>query len=125
MNLLLDTHVLLWWLGDESKLSKKAKEAIASGENRVFVSAVSIWEIVIKEALGKLQVPRNFREVLNTEIFLQLDITANHAFACRELPPLHRDPFDRLLIAQALVERFTLISSDSQFRRYKIPLLPT
>ena len=79
MNLLLDTHVLLWWLDDHPTLSKKAKAAIADGENLVFVSAVVIWEIRIKQALGKLEIPRNFQRVLDDQPFEMLDITVEHA----------------------------------------------
>jgi PIN domain nuclease of toxin-antitoxin system len=123
MNLLLDTHVLLWWLDDNTRLSARAKTAITNGENVVFVSAVTIWETRIKEALGKLKLPRNFRSVLETQPFIMLDISAEHAHAIAKLPAHHRDPFDRMLIAQAQVERLTLITSDTRIKQYKVSVL--
>jgi len=123
MNLLLDTHVLLWWLDDHSTLSKKIKAVIADGENPVFVSAVVIWEITIKQALGKLEIPRNFRRVLDDQPFEMLDITVEHVHAVGDLPAYHRDPFDRMLVAQAKVERLTLVTRDIRLKKYKIPLI--
>ena len=90
MNLLLDTHVLLWWLNDHPTLSKKSRAAIADGKNPVFVSAVAIWEIRIKEAIGKLEIPRNFKRVLERQPFETLDITVEHAHAVKDLPMHHR-----------------------------------
>jgi len=123
MNLLLDTHVLLWWLDDHSTLSKKIKAVIADGKNPVFVSAVVIWEITIKQALGKLEIPRNFRRVLDDQPFEMLDITVEHVHAVGDLPAYHRDPFDRMLVAQAKVERLTLVTRDIRLKKYKIPLI--
>ena len=120
MNLLLDTHVILWWLDDHATLSTQAKETIADGRNMVFVSAVSIWEIRIKNTLGKLEIPANFREVLEQQAFEMMPMTADHAHFIGELPWHHRDPFDRMLIAQALFERFTLVTRDRRFNRYKV-----
>ena len=123
MNLLLDTHVLLWWLDDNPTLLIKAKEAIADGGNMVFVSVATIWEIRIKQTLGKLKIPANFRNVLEQQAFEMLSITADHAHLIGELPAHHRDPFDRMLIAQALFEGFTLITRDSRFKRYKVSII--
>jgi PIN domain nuclease of toxin-antitoxin system len=123
MKLLLDTHTLLWWLDDNPTLSKKAKAAIADGKNLVLISAVVIWEIRIKQALGKLEIPANFREVLNEQPFKMLDITVGHAFAVGDLPEHHRDPFDRMLVAQSKVEGLTLVSRDSRLKKYKIPFI--
>ena len=123
MTLLLDTHVLLWWLDDHPTLSKKAKAVIADGKNLVFVSAVVIWEIRIKQALGKLQIPKNFRKVLGDQPFEMLDITVEHAHAVGDLPAHHRDPFDRMLVAQAKVEGLTLMTRDTRLKKYKIPLI--
>ncbi len=123
MNLLLDTHVLLWWLDDNPTLSEKARTAIADPENLVLISAVVIWEIRIKHALGKLEIPNDFRYVLDREPFEMLDITADHAHAVGDLPPHHRDPFDRMLVVQAKEEGLTLISRDALLERYKIPLI--
>lgn len=123
MNLLLDTHALLWWLDDNPTLSRKARAAITDGRNLVFVSAVVIWEIKIKQALGKLEIPSNFRKVLDDQAFKPLDITGEHAHAIGDLPPHHRDPFDRMLVAQAKTEGFTLVTRDTRLKEYKIPLL--
>jgi PIN domain nuclease of toxin-antitoxin system len=120
MNLLLDTHALLWWLDDNPTLLTGAKEAIADGGNVVFVSAVTIWEIHIKRALGKLRIPGNFRNVLEQQAFEMLPVTADHAYFIGELQPHHRDPFDRMLIAQALFEGFTLITRDDIFKLYEV-----
>jgi PIN domain nuclease of toxin-antitoxin system len=123
MNLLLDSHALLWWLLDDPELATKAREAIGDGDNLVFVSAASIWELRIKQALGKLDLPEDFREVLATQSFLSLDVSAEHALAVGDLPAIHRDPFDRMLIAQAKLERLTLVTRDSRLKGYGVPLL--
>ena len=123
MNLLLDTHVLLWWLNGHPTLSKKSQYAIADGKNLVFVSAVVVWEIRIKEALGKLEIPQNFKKVLESQPFEMLDITVEHAHAVRALPVHHRDPFDRMLVAQAKVEGFTLVTHDVRLKKYKVSLI--
>ena len=125
MNLLLDTHALLWWLDDNPTLSKKAREAISDGGNMVFVSAAVIWEIRIKQALGKLEIRSDFREALNNQAFEMLAITADHAHLIEELPPYHRDPFDRMLIAQAKFEGLTLVTRDKNFIKYNVPILKT
>ena len=120
MNLLLDTHVLLWWLDDEPSLSEAAKSTISDGKNGVFVSSAVIWEIRTKQALGKLEIPPNFRQVLDQQPFEMLAITAEHAHTVGDLPAIHRDPFDRMLVAQAKVEGFTIVTRDSIIEQYKI-----
>lgn len=123
MKLLLDTHFVLWWLEDAPTLSVRARRVIADGRNRVAVSAVVIWEIRFKAALGKLTLPEDFREALETQRFDWLAITAPHAHEVGTLPPHHQDPFDRMLVAQARVEGLTLVTRDPQFNSYGIPLL--
>ncbi len=123
MNLLLDTHALLWWLDDQPTLSEKARAAIANPQNVVLISAVVIWEIRIKQALGKLKVPRNFRKVLDEQPFEMLDITADHAYKVGDLSSHHRDPFDRMLVAQAKAEGLTLITRDTHLKRYRISII--
>ena len=113
MKLLLDTHILLWWLDNNPALSETAIDAISSSDNIVFTSTASIWEIVIKEALNKLVLPDNFKEVLQKEPFQNLDITTEHAYAVSQLPPHHQDPFDRILIAQSIVENLTFVTDDA------------
>lgn len=123
MNLLLDTHALLWWLDDNPTLSAEARDAIADGRNLVFVSAVVIWEVRIKQSLGKLQLPSNFREVLDSQAFDELPLTVDHSHRLAELPPLHRDPFDRMLVAQAMAERLTVVTRDPNIARYPVRVL--
>lgn len=123
MNLLLDTHVLLWWLDDNPTLSAEARAAISEPANIVFLSSAVIWEIRIKQSLGKLKVPKNFREVLEAQPFKMLDITSEHAHKIISLADYHRDLFDRMLIAQTMVERFTLITRDENIMKYKVPVI--
>ncbi len=123
MNFLVDTHVLLWWLDDNPDLSAKARAVIADGEHLVFVSAATIWEIRIKQALGKLEVPRNFQEVLGSQSFEMLDITADHAHAIGGLADHHRDPFDRMLVAQAKTEGLSLVTRDRHLKKYNIAIV--
>ena len=123
MNLLLDTHTLLWWLDDNPALSVEARDAIADGSNVVFVSAVVIWEIRIKQALRKLKIPRNFREVLDRQAFDHLPLTVDHAHLLADLPPHHRDPFDRMLVCQAMAERLTIVTRDPDIPRYRVRTL--
>ena len=123
MNLLLDTHVLLWWLDANPTLSEKANSTIADGNNLVLISSAVIWEIRIKQALGKLEIPSSFRQVLDQQPFEMLAITAEHAHAVGDLPAIHRDPFDRMLIAQAKVERLTIVTRDTIIEQYNIPII--
>ncbi|MDZ7674314.1 MAG: type II toxin-antitoxin system VapC family toxin [Acidimicrobiales bacterium] len=122
MNLLLDTHTILWWLaGDE--LDGEATTVIADADNLVVASAVSIWEIEIKRRLGKLDVPDTLTEAIPKAGFEPLDIGFEHAAAAGRLPLHHRDPFDRMLVAQAQLEHLTVVSRDRTFERYDVPLL--
>lgn len=125
MQLLLDTHVVLWALADDARLGAAAKRAITDGENLVFVSAVSAWEITIKRALGKLRAPEDLAAQLGLAHFETLSMTVEHASAVGALPDLHRDPFDRMLVAQARVETLTIVTADPQVRRYDVPTLST
>jgi len=120
VRLLLDTHVLLWWLSDEEKLTSEARDAIADPENTIYLSAVVVWEIRIKEAIGKLSLPDAFIETLARQAFVELPITVEQANEISRLPDIHRDPFDRLLIAQAVVEDLTIITRDSVIPDYPV-----
>ncbi len=110
MNLLLDTQIVIWIFSQDPKLSETTKELIRNGGNDVFVSAVTAWEIAIKKAIGKLKAPDNYLEGLKLYRFTPLDITTAHALSVEDLPLHHQDPFDRLLIAQAKFENFTIIT---------------
>lgn len=123
MKLLLDTHVLVWWMFDAPELPAKARAAIADPENVIFVSAASIWELQIKSALGKINLPANFDEILTTEAFENLAVTWAHAHAIRALPPHHKDPFDRMLIAQARCEKLVLLTHDKIVKQYDVEYL--
>jgi PIN domain nuclease of toxin-antitoxin system len=121
MTLLLDTHVFLWWLDDPRKISAAARQAIGNGRNTVFVSAVVIWEIVIKKSLGKLKAPGDLDHAIAANQFIPLPVTIPHVLALEKLAEHHRDPFDRLLIAQAFEEGLTFITRDEHAARYQVP----
>mgnify|MGYP005651064283 FL=1 len=123
MNLLLDTHLLLWWLNDDAALSDPARDVIANGSNTISVSAVVVWEIRIKQAIGKLELPDNFTTVLAAQPFDDLDVTSAHAHEAANLPLHHRDPFDRMLIAQVRAEKLRIMSGDQAFAAYDVPLI--
>lgn len=122
MRYLLDTHALLWWVSEPALLSKEALAVLEDGNTTVYVSAVSAWEIVVKRALGKLDVTDKIFDVIE-EQFVELPVFIAHTKTLAKLPSHHKDPFDRLLIAQAKTEGMTLISRDTEFVRYKVPLL--
>ena len=117
---LLDTNILLWWFYSHPNLGSQAKDLIQNPENSIFVSAASVWEISIKMGKGNFAVPDNFTELLYDEGFTELNITHLHAMHVLELPLHHSDPFDRILISQALVENLTLISTDNKFSLYTV-----
>ena len=124
MRLLLDTHILLWWLADDPRLPAQAAAAIAEPDTEVVVSAASAWEISIKQAAGRLDAPYDLLEAVAANEFGTLAITADHAIAAGRLPAHHPDPFDRMLIAQAHIEGFTLVSIDGRLSDYEVALLP-
>lgn len=123
MKLLLDTHVLLWWLDDPSKISESTRKQIADLENEVLVSAVSCWEIAIKRGLGKLTAPNGLNASIQQCGFVELAISSVHALRTETLPFHHRDPFDRMLIAQSICESATIVTQDRLFQSYGIPLI--
>ena len=124
MNLLLDTHVVLWWLAGDPRLRGPSREAIEARENQVAISAASVWEAAIKRALGKLMFePVEWRETANSQGFNELPVRTEHAWFASELPRHHDDPFDRMLIAQAIVEGLTVMTGDRMFERYSVPTL--
>ncbi len=126
MNLLLDTHVFLWAVDNNPNLSQAAREAIMDGHTIVYVSAATAWEITIKRAIGKLKVPQSdYLEELRLHRFTPLSITTEHALAAETLPPHHKDPFDRMLVAQALEEKLTLVTRDSRMKVYDVRIIAT
>jgi PIN domain nuclease of toxin-antitoxin system len=121
--LLIRYTPLIWWLSDDTILSPQARTAITDADNIIFVSAVTAWEITIKKALGKLDAPDNLdQEIINSR-FEPLPITVLHALTVGKLPLHHKDPFDRLLIAQAQIEELTVITRDEHIRKYRVSYL--
>ena len=121
MNFLLDTHVLLWAAGQPERLSRKTRSLLNDPANSLLFSAVSLWEIVIKRKLERDDFAVDHRELRRASLdngYEELAITSMHAFAVEDLPPLHKDPFDRMLIAQSRVEGITLLTRDAQLLRY-------
>jgi PIN domain nuclease of toxin-antitoxin system len=127
MRLLLDTHVLLWWHDQPARLTETAYDAINDLGNDVFISVVNGWEIQIKAQLGKLTLPKPLHVILQEEQvtngFRLLPVTIEHVYALDSFPLHHRDPFDRLLIAQAHQEGLTLVTHDPKLSPYSVPLL--
>lgn len=124
MKLLLDTNVLIWTLLEQHRLSSSAADAIEDEKNDIFVSVVSAWEIEIKVAKGKLRAPSDLKTTLGEQRFDLLQVTLEHVLAVKSLPSHHKDPFDRMLIAQAQLGGLTLVTSDKEFRRYPVATLP-
>jgi PIN domain nuclease of toxin-antitoxin system len=127
VNLLLDTHALLWFLGGDSRLSTSARAAIENLENTRLFSVASAWEIAIKTSLGKLSLTGPFHELIPVQLRANgiqlLPISPDHLNGLLTLPFHHRDPFDRILVSQAIVESATLVSADATLDRYGIPRL--
>jgi PIN domain nuclease of toxin-antitoxin system len=117
-HLLLDTHVVLWAFSDPARLSAPVRDAIADPRNVVAVSSATVWEVAIKCAIGKLAVPPGFGKECVERGFDPLDITFAHAEAAAALPPVHADPFDRMLAAQAAIEGLELVTADPVFEQY-------
>ena len=119
MRVLLDTHILLWWLSDDRRLPKDAEKIIKDGDNLVYVSAASVWEIAIKATLGQIKAdPFAVQESIAPSGLLNLPVTGTHAAHVSRLPHHHRDPFDRMLVAQSLVEPMRLLTTDRLLARY-------
>lgn len=118
MRLLLDTHIFLWWVKEDKRLSKTTINSIKEAEE-VYISSASVWEIVIKMGLGKISVDIKalIQEIHNSH-FLELPVTSQHAAAILRLPDIHRDPFDRMLVAQAISEPLVFLTADHQLKKY-------
>ena len=122
MSLLLDTHVVLWWLTDDPTLAAEIKERL-DHESDVYLSPATIWEVAIKQSIGKLDKPTDLAERIRDSGFRHLNITAEHGIIAGRLPLIHRDPFDRMLIAQAQVEHLTLVTRDAEIPKYDVDTL--
>lgn len=118
MKIILDTHILLWWLCNSPKLSEENRVAIASPKNLLYVSVVSVWEVEIKRGLSKIVLPLAWTEQIERGGFRLLSITLEHILQLRNLPAIHRDPFDRLLVAQTQMEGAQLLTQDATVLRY-------
>jgi len=124
MNLLLDTHAILWAVNNNPNLSRAVREAIVDGHNIVYINAATAWEISIKRALGKLRIPESDHlEELRLHRFMPLSITTEHALTVENLPPHHKDPFDRMLIAQAQGEKLALVTRDLRIESYDVQII--
>ena len=127
MRYLLDTHIFLWWVLNNPKLDESARDAIEKQENDVYVSAASTWEMIIKHSIGKLSLPGTPEDFIQEQLLLNdmlpLPISIGHTLALAELPLIHKDPFDRMLIAQARSEGLVLITDDPLIKHYTVEIL--
>jgi PIN domain nuclease of toxin-antitoxin system len=123
MSYLLDTHTFIWWIEDNLNLSYQSKQIISNPNNLIFISAVNTWEITIKKSLGKLNVPSNLEEIILQCGFDILPIAIKHTLFIENLDKHHDDPFDRLLISQAIIENLTIITRDEKIIKYKVPYI--
>jgi PIN domain nuclease of toxin-antitoxin system len=123
VRLLIDTHTFIWWMDASSALSAVARAAIADPVNEVLISIASVWELTIKVSSGKLNFPADLETVIRGEAFTVLAISFAHVRQNGALPLLHKDPFDRMLVAQAMVEAVPLVTADRQLSRYSVPIL--
>ena len=127
MRYLLDTHAFLWFVLDDQKISAKAKLIIEDSKNIIYFSAASAWEIAIKTELARLKIKGDLDsfiiEQLSTNSFVPLSITISHSLYTKQLPLVHKDPFDRIIIAQSKLENLPLISKDKKIRKYKVTMV--
>jgi PIN domain nuclease of toxin-antitoxin system len=123
LRLILDTHAALWWLSDDEQLGEDAARQLSDATNQVLLSAAIVWEVAVKRSLGKLNAPPDFAAALLTGGAHALAITIEHAAAVERLPWHHRDPFDRILVAQAELEQATLVSRDEVLAAYGVPVI--
>lgn len=123
MNYLLDTHIVLWWLTEPEKLAIKTQKIIKNKAENIFISSISFWEMAIKQSIGKLNLPTNILELLTSEGFVIMPVTAKECLAVADLPMLHSDPFDRLLIVQAKLNDLVIITRDEKMTLYPVVTL--
>lgn len=120
MNYLLDTHIILWWLTEPKRINLKATKIISDKANNIFISSVSLWEMAIKKGLGRLTLPRNIVEILQAEGFQIMPIGHEEALGISDLPQIHQDPFDRMLVMQAKLYNCVLITRDKNIMDYPV-----
>jgi len=127
MNFLIDTHIFIWWILDNPKLSKNFKKVISNVKNNIYLSSASTWEMVIKSSIGKLTLPEPadvfIKRQLYSNEFYTLNITIEHTFEVLKLPIIHKDPFDRILIAQARCENMSIITDEPLIKQYDVQVL--
>ena len=124
--LLLDTHAFLWWISEHYQmLGEKVIAAVENSDNQIYVSAATPWEISIKKNLGKLKAPDDISSIIDDEGFEEMAITGFHGEQAGDLPNYHKDPFDRVIIAQAQAEGLVIVTNDAQFAKYGIKIMPT
>ena len=123
MRLLLDTHAALWWLTDDSRLGDEAARHLGDDSNQLLLSAAVVWEVAVKRSLGQLNAPEDFAGTILSGGAHAVAVTTEHAAAVEHLPWHHRDPFDRILVAQAQIERATLVSGDEVLSAYGVPVV--
>jgi PIN domain nuclease of toxin-antitoxin system len=123
MKILLDTHILIWWLSEASRLSQTEIDLITDSDNFIFVSAATAWEIAVKKMIGKLEAPDDLPAALAVNNFLELPITIEHSQKLYQLPLHHNDPFDRIMIAQAISEDLTFMTRDAKIALYDIRIV--
>lgn len=120
---LIDTHIFLWWLNSSRNISKELSNILGNSSNEIFLSVVSIWEILIKKELKKLRIPKDLDQAITNCGFEILTIKLPHVLALEGLPYYHKDPFDRMLVSQASEEQLTLVSADEKLWKYQVPAL--
>lgn len=120
MKLLLDTHILIWWLTEDKKLSQTEIDIITDSDNIIFISAATAWEIAVKKMIGKLEAPDDLTAALTANNFFELPITIKHSQKLYQLPLHHHDPFDRIMVAQAIAEDLIFMTRDIKIKLYEI-----
>ena len=126
MEILLDTHALLWFMDGDKNLPTSARETIQNTDNKIYVSIASVWEIAIKLSIGKLTLKKsieNFLTILDENGFILLEVNTKHIKKVAELPFIHRDPFDRMLVSQAMVENMSIMTIDSNITKYGVHII--
>lgn len=123
MMYMIDAHILLWWLFDDRRLSSRLKGVIKDDKNNISVSVITVWEVILKQSLGKLKAPDDLIKSIESDGFEILALDIEHITRLTDLPFIHRDPFDRLLIAQAIAEDYTIITVDKYIKQYEVKTL--